>query len=173
MTNPGKKLLSVAASAILITCCTSCYRNQQTHLKPGQAGRGYEWLTWTSAERSRYVYGYLDGYGRGYLEACQDADDQRLFKEKVPPYPGDENVVNKPVVHCRSRRKNYSKEKLTEKYELEIGPYPEILTELFEKHPDTRSVPYSLLLELLSDGQAINAEELYKAQLGKWPNAKN
>jgi hypothetical protein len=43
---------------------------------------------------------------------------------------------------------------------------------MYEKHPDSRSAMYELLMELLSDGQATTAEELYKAQLNEWPNAR-
>jgi hypothetical protein len=42
---------------------------------------------------------------------------------------------------------------------------------IYEKYSDSRSALYLLLLSLLSDGQATSAEELYRAQFGKWPNA--
>jgi hypothetical protein len=166
MTNLSGKLLSAAALSAVVPLCASCNHSpkQIAYLKPGHAARGDEWLTWTPAERSRYVYGYLDGYGGGFAEACEAADDNDLFKEHVSPYPGDEDVVNIPLVHCRSHRKNFSKEKLTENFTLEIGSYPEILTQFYEEHPNCRSVPYVLLMGLLSDGQATTADELYKAQ---------
>jgi hypothetical protein len=84
----------------------------------------------------------------------------------------DEKSTNVPLSRCIERRKKYSKEHMTEGAEVSVRPYAEILTELYEKFPDSRSAPYVLLLSLLSDGQATSAEELYRAQLGKWPNAR-
>jgi hypothetical protein len=71
------------------------------------------------------------------------------------------------------RRQTYSKERFQEDGRVNVEPYSEILTGLYEKHPDSRSAPYVLLLGLLSDGHATSVEELYKAQLGQWPNARN
>jgi hypothetical protein len=52
------------------------------------------------------------------------------------------------------------------------SPYAEIITDMYEKHADARSAPYFLLITLLSDGNAHTSEDLYKDQLGKWPNAR-
>jgi len=102
---------------------------------------------------------------------CEAADD--LFAKKLPYRAGDENSTNVPLSRCLERRQNYSKMRLTEDAGVSVSPYPEILTELYEKHPDSRSAPYFLLLGLLSDGHATSVEELYHAQLGQWPNARN
>jgi len=125
---------------------------------------------WTPAERSRYVYGYVDGYSSGSYDTCESSDD--LFAAKLPYRSGDENSTNVPLSRCIERRQKYSKAHMTEDAEVSVSPYPEILTELYEKYPDSRSAPYFLLLSLLSDGQATSAEELYRSQLGKWPNAR-
>ena len=162
-----------AAPTFLLVFCVGCNRtSQQTpRLRPGEALRGVEWLSLPPTERSRYVYGYIDGYTKGSFDSCKAADD--LFAAKLPNQPGDENSIDVPLSRCIGRRRMYSKVHLDEDAAVSVSPYPEILTELYEKHPDTRSAPYSLLMELLSDGQATNADELYRAQLGRWPNARN
>jgi hypothetical protein len=168
---PMKSLF--AAFTFLLVLCTSCNRGptQAPRLKPGQVLRGDEWLSWTPSARNQYVYGYLDGYSTASFDTCEAADD--LFAAKLPYRAGDENAVNVPLSRCLERRQKYSKMRLTEDAGVSVSPYPEILTELYEKHPDSRSAPYVLLLGLLSDGHATNVEELYRAQSGQWPNARN
>jgi hypothetical protein len=164
--------LIIASPTLLLILCLSCTRGPTSvsRLSLHQAISGDGWLSWTPAERSRYVYGYIDGYSNGSYDTCKSSDD--LFAAKLPYRSGDENSTNVPLSRCIERRQKYSKEHMTEGSEVSVSPYPEILTELYEKYPDSRSAPYVLLLSLLSDGQATSAEELYRAQSGKWPNAR-
>ncbi len=74
---------------------------------------------------------------------------------------------------CGAGHAAHVQKTLTDNTGVDVRPYTEIITEFYQKRPSERSAPYVLLLELLSDGQAKSAEELYRAQLGQWPNARN
>jgi len=111
----------------------------------------------TPAERSRYVYGYIDGYSNGSYDTCKSSDD--LFVAKLPYRSGDEKSTNVPLSRCIERRQKYSKEHMTEGAEVSVSPYAEILTELYEKYPDTRSASYVLLLSLLTGWHSLVAPD--------------
>jgi hypothetical protein len=119
-------------------------------------------------------------YSSGYNEACRNADDisreelssvKGVHLAKLPYERDDENSVDIPLSHCINGKAKYSRRQRGADALL-ISPYPEIITQMYEKHPDARSAPYYLLLPFLSDGNAQTAEDLYKDQLGKWPNAR-
>jgi hypothetical protein len=169
---PQKSLYALFLATLIL--CMSCNHSpkQPTLSKPVRAFGGEEWLSWTVAERNQYVYGYLVGYEFSFSEACRAAEDHDLLREHMSPSRGEENSINVAATRCLSYRKNYSKERYTIDKGANVSPYSEIITEMYEKHPDSRSAMYELLMELLSDGQATTAEELYKAQLNQWPNAR-
>jgi hypothetical protein len=158
---------------LLVIFCASCSRTskQVATANPIHAFGGEEWLSWTPAQRDRYVYGYIVGYQSGFFKACEFADEHSLFDDHIPPGPGEEGVINVPGHRCRTALKSYSRVTYTQDKGVSVNPYPEIITEMYEKHPDSRSAMYQLLMEQLSEGQVATAEDLYKAQLNKWPNA--
>lgn len=160
-----------APASVLLMVFISCHRPTQTGagLSLGQRYSGDGWLSWSPVERITYVDTYIDAYNHAYNEACRNADD--LFVEKLPYEKGDENHTDIPVSRCLDRKAKYSRIQRGDDGEG-TSPYPEIITEMYEKHPDARSAPYFLLMTLLSDGQAQTSEDLYKSQLGKWPNAR-
>ena len=157
----------MASPTLLLILCASCTkgRTPAPRLSLHQTMSGDGWLSWTPAERSRYVYGYIEGYSVGSFDTCESSTD--LFATKLPYLAGDENSTNVPLSRCIERRQKYSKPHITVDAGVSVSPYPETITELYEKYPDSQSAPYVLLLGLLSDGQATSAEELYRAQLGK------
>jgi hypothetical protein len=171
-----------AVLAMVLVQCIACRKPDRPKSKfiAFQHFFGQGWLAWSPAERTEYVDTYLDGYATAYSEACRSAGD--IFIERMPsgraiplaklPYQeGDENSIDVPLTHCLNSQRKYSLRHRDENG-LFTSPYPEIITEMYEKHPDAQSAPYFLLITLLSDGNARTAEELYKAQLGKWPNAR-
>jgi hypothetical protein len=147
--------------------------------RPSEGDR--RWLAGVvTAERTEYIDTYLDAYSTAYYDACRSAEDVFIEESssakgahmaKLPYEKGDENSTDIPLSHCMNRRAKYSRRQRGPDV-LFVSPYPEIITEMYEKHPDARAAPYFLLLTLLSDGGAQTAEDLYKDQLGKWPNAR-
>ncbi len=174
------KWLCATSIAALLLCLSCQHKKPEPPLNAMQMFTGDGWLAWSPAERTEYVDTYLDAYHDGYRDACRNAED--IFEQELPagksihlatlPYEnGDENSVDIPRSHCMNSGAKYS---LTHDGPdgLRVSPYPEIITEMYEKHPDSRSAPYFFLMPLLSDGNAQTAEDLYKDQLGKWPNAR-
>lgn len=47
---------------------------------------GLLWLSWSAAERENFVYGFIQGFGHGVVEACRGADD--LFEKDKPQQLG-------------------------------------------------------------------------------------
>jgi hypothetical protein len=171
-----------AFSTVVLILCLSCQRGQkpETRMNDLQTVTGDGWLAWSPAERTEYIDTYLDAYSTAYYDACRSAEDVFIEESssakgahmaKLPYEKGDENSTDIPLSHCMNRRAKYSRRQRGPDV-LFVSPYPEIITEMYEKHPDARSAPYFLLLTLLSDGGAQTAEDLYKDQLGKWPNAR-
>ncbi len=170
-----KSFFRITMLSVLVIFCASCNRTskQAATAKPTHAFGGEEWLSWTSAERSRYVDGYLSGYQSGFGESCDAAERHDLFDNRLSPTPEEkEHVINVPHYRCNQYRKEYSKTKFTLEKGIDVSPYPEIVTEMYKKYPDSCSAPYFLLMTLLSDGRATTADELYKAQINQWPNAR-
>ncbi len=160
----------VVASLVLIGACSQKRNRQPT--TPQFGGGGSEWLSWTPAERNRYVYGYLSGYGVGFHRACESAENLDLLKENLPPRQGEENVIDISQHRCLDGRKEYSKVRMDPTIHPDVSFYSEMITKLYQEHPDSRSALYEMLMELMSDGQVTNSEALYHAQAGKWPNAR-
>src|SRR5712664_1995294 len=63
------------------------------------------------------------------------------LRQKLPYRSGDENSTNVQLSRCIERRQKYSKEHMTEDAGVSLSPYSELLTELYEKYPDSRSAP--------------------------------
>jgi hypothetical protein len=179
--HPSVRRLSAFATLTLLLCisCESPHK-PEPRLTSFQRFFGDGWLAWSPAERTEFVVTYLDAYTAAYNDACRRAED--IFIESYPsgksvpvaklPYEkGDENSIDIPLTHCLNSQPKYSLGKRDEDGVMK-SPYAEIITEMYQKHPDARSAPYFLLITLLSDGKAQTSEDLYKDQLGKWPNAR-
>jgi hypothetical protein len=136
----------------------------QVHLKQTDLEMGQQWLSWTSAQRNSYVYGFIDGYMKGTVDACLAADE--LFEVGQPHRLGDEHHPTEvPSGRCLARvDREYSKGKLTESG-MDTSAYTSVITEFYTKHPEYRRVPFSSLLLLLSDKKHKTAEELYAMAL--------
>src|SRR5207302_1324163 len=86
--------LIMASPTLLLILCLSCTKGPTPapRLSLHQAMSGDGWLSWTPAERSRYIYGYVDGYSTGSYDTCESSND--LFAAKLPYRSGDENSTN-------------------------------------------------------------------------------
>jgi len=168
-----RKSLMLAIFTGLVFLCSSCSREKEHYrVTGGRTFGGNGWLAWTPDERTRYVSGIIEGYQYGYAQACDDSNHSDLFKDKLPYVPGDENLLMVAHARCRTHLQKFSKAKFGENG-TDVQFYTSTVTELYQKYPDARSAPYMLLLlELMHDGGPENADQLYKAQLGKWPNAR-
>jgi len=105
---------------------------------------GDGWLAWSPAERTEYIDTYLDAYSTAYYDACRSAED--IFIEesssakgahmaKLPYEKDDENSTDIPLSHCMNRQAKYSRRQRGPDV-LFVSPYPEIITEMYQKHPD-------------------------------------
>ena len=74
----------MASPTLLLILCASCTkgRTPAPRLSLHQTMSGDGWLSWTPAERSRDVYGYIEGYSVGSFDTCESSTD--LFATKLP-----------------------------------------------------------------------------------------
>jgi hypothetical protein len=150
--------------AIVLFCCWLFAQNRVEDLE-----RGKQWLSWSTAERTAYVNGYISGYLTGRLRACNATDD--LFEVGQPHRIGDGAHPSEiPSARCLSAVDIYSKGRLTSS-----GPhldvYTQVITEFYERHPEYRNVPFTYLMEQLTDKNYKSAEQLYDlARSGKCCN---
>lgn len=123
-------------------------------------GRGGEWLDWTPVQRTAYVQGFADGDMLGFHEACELAD--QLFESDKPHRLGDkERPTDVPSGRCLAHRSEFSKAKLDEKEQVDVGAYTDVITAFYEKHPVCRDIPFPFLLQNLGSTFAT-ADELYE-----------
>src|SRR6266403_101704 len=94
---------------------------------PPAPDEGKDWLTWTPAERSVYVRGFIEGYWRGSDSACRLADE--LFEVGKPHRLGQT-----PRGRCEARLEEYTKIKTTDSG-LDFSAYTTVITEFYTKHP--------------------------------------
>lgn len=123
-------------------------------VKPEDAGRGAEWLSWAPAQRTAYVYGLVDGYLMGFYRACDLAD--QLFEVGKPHRLGDG-----PSGRCIAHRGEFSKKSLDKEGHLDISAYTDVVTAFYKDHPSCRDFPFALLLQSLSSKYA-SADQLYE-----------
>jgi hypothetical protein len=123
-------------------------------------GRGGEWLSWTPMQRTAYVQGLADGYMLGFLKACELAD--QLFEVGKPHRLGDEHHLSEiPSSRCLVHRGEFSKAKLDEKGQFDVGAYRDVITDFYEKHPMCRDFPFPFLLQTLGS-EYTTADQLYE-----------
>ena len=121
-------------------------------------GRGGEWLSWTPMQRTAYVQGLADGYMIGFSKACELTD--QLFEVGKPHRLGNEHHPSEiPSSRCLSHRGEFSKAKLDEKGQFDVGAYRDVITDFYEKHPICRDFPFPFLLQTLSS-QYATADQL-------------
>ena len=123
-------------------------------------GRGGEWLAWTPVQRTAYVQGFTDGYMIGFYRACDLAD--QLFEVGQPHRLGDkDHPTEVPSGRCLAFRGEFSKAKLDEKGQYDVGAYTDVITAFYERHPTCRDFPFPFLLQNLSSEYAT-ADHLYE-----------
>ena len=167
----GESLTRIAATVSFTICCVSCTHNKRPlPPAPSQVLSGEGWLRSTTDQRNRYVQGYVT-VTWGIHEPAGTPTKASCSKISALPL-GRRNLVDVPRSRCLSGEEKYSRIRLTQNGIDGLNFYSQQITELYEIHPDARSAPYFLLMSLISDGRTSNAEELYKAQYGKWPNAR-
>ncbi len=129
-------------------------------VRQDQVERGGEWLSWTPAERNTFVYGFIDGYMGGTLDACYIADD--LFEVGKPHRLGDErHPTEVPSGRCLDHvDRDYSRINFT-KSRTDASPYVDVITEFYTKHPEYGGVDFVHLLRLLNDKNHKTADQLY------------
>jgi hypothetical protein len=125
-----------------------------------QVERGQEWMSWSPAERSVFIGGFIDGYLRGSHVACAAADD--LFELDKPHRMGDGRPM--PSARCEARLETYSKYKLTDSGP-DVSAYTVVITEFYTRHPEYQGVPYLYLLWFLTDSNYKTADQLYQMAL--------
>jgi hypothetical protein len=155
-----KYVRGIGAVAILLICMAAQVRSQEI-------ARGGEWLSWSPRQRATYVDGFITGYLRGSLSACEVAD--QLFEVGMPHRLGDEQHPSEvPSARCLARMEKYSKAKYTEASEQDFSAYTDVITEFYTKHPEYQGIPFMNLMKWLSDRNYKTADQLYQmAQKGE------
>jgi hypothetical protein len=121
---------------------------------PPGLDEGKDWLTWTPAERSVYVRGFIEGYWRGSDSACRLADE--LFEVGKPHRLGQT-----PRGRCEARLAEYTKIKTTDSG-LDFSAYTTVITEFYTKHPEYQNIPKVYLLSFLTNRSYKTADQLYE-----------
>jgi hypothetical protein len=152
------RTLLIAAFTVLM------FVGASAQVRPGQAGPGGQWLSWSPKDRTTRVTGFLDGYLIGTHHLCEAADD--LFKVRdphlIPPHPDSHAEAS---ILCLASRNDDSKEYSSAG--VDFAPYADIVTEFYTKHPDYGAVPFADLMLFLGDGKCDNADQLYQKALNR------
>jgi len=124
---------------------------------------GQEWMSWSPAERTIFIAGFIDGYLRGTHQACLAADN--LFEVGKPHRLGDQDhPSDMPSARCLAEVDTYSKYKRVGS-KVDFSSYTDVITEFYGKHPEYQSIPNTYLLRFLSDRQYKTADQLYQMAL--------
>jgi hypothetical protein len=109
------------------------------------------------------VYGFLDGYRGGFLDACLLADE--LFKTDKPHRLGDgHRPTDMPSTRCMARTIEFSEVKLPAPQGVNVDAYTTVITDFYEKHASCRDFPFAILLKVLGSKYAT-ADRLYEAAM--------
>ena len=126
-------------------------------------GRGEEWRSWSSEQRTAYVYGFIDGHLEATSSFCLIADE--LFEGGEPHTLGDgSHPSDMPSARCLARRGEFSNMKFDKGGQLDVSAYTDVITAFYEKHTDCRDYPFGFLLEALGLKYAT-ADQLYEMAL--------
>src|ERR1700722_4440132 len=109
-------------------------------VKPEDAGRSAEWLSWTPVQRNAYVSGLVSGYMMGFYRAGDLAD--QLFEVGKPHRIGDD-----PSGRCIAHRGEFSKKSLDKEGRLDVSAYTDVVTAFYKDHPTCRDFPFDFLLQ--------------------------
>ena len=153
-----KICIAIFSAALLLLGCSNKQKQATAPIE-----RGAEWLSWSSKERDSYVRGFIDGYLRARLSACEAAD--MLFEVGQPHRLGDENHPTEvPSGRCLAAVDTYSRFRFSSSV-LDLSVYTKPITEFYSKHTEYQDVPFPFLLQDLSDKQAVTSDQLYKLAL--------
>jgi hypothetical protein len=152
-----------AAIGTVVLLLISCRAEKA---RPEQLERGGEWLSWTTSERNRYVYGFIDGYLQARRKACAAADN--LFEVGQPHRLGHEqHPTEVPSGRCLASVDTYSRFKYINST-VDLSVYANPITEFYTKHPAYQGIPFPFLLDFLSDKKCSSSDELFQmAQKGE------
>ncbi len=152
-----KSLYGIGAVVIITVICMG------TQVSPDQIERGGQWLSWSVNERDAYVEGFISGYLKARLIACNSAD--QLFEVGQPHRLGDEQHPTEiPSGRCLASMDTYSKYKYAD-FAFDNSAYTKVVTEFYTTHPEYTGVPFPSLMELLSDKKYKTADQLYQMAL--------
>jgi len=156
--------VSPTKGTVLVFGIVALFLTVEGEIAQNQVARGGEWISWTAAQRSSYVYGYLNGYMKGTVDACNAADD--LFEVGQPHRLGDEqHPTDIPSGRCLAHMdREFSKAKFVSSG-LDAGAYTSVITDFYTKNPEFQGIPFDTLLLLLSDKKHKAVEELHDMAL--------
>jgi hypothetical protein len=155
MTLPRKYLVGVGTLVLLAISCGG------PHVQPGQEERGKQWLSWSPSERNRFVHGFIDGYLIARQRTCDAADG--LFEVGLPHQLGDEqHPTDIPSGRCLAAVDTYSRFRHPT---VDLSVYANPITEFYTKHPEYQGIPFTSLMEFLSDKKCSTADELFQMAL--------
>jgi len=130
---------------------------------PGTNREGGEWLSWSANERNRYVDGFISGYLKARLTACNAADN--LFEVGQTHRLGDDqHPTEVPSGRCLAVVDTYSRYKYLNS-SINFTAYTNVITEFYTKHPEYEGIPFPHLIEVLSDKKCSTADQLYQMAL--------
>jgi hypothetical protein len=150
----------LAGIALVVLLLISCKAHK---VLPEQLERGDEWMSWSTTERNRYVFGYLDGYLTARHTACLAADT--LFEVGQPHRMGDQQHPTEfPSGRCLANVDAYSRFKYIDST-IDLSAYMNPITEFYTKHPEYKGILVSSVMEFLSDKKCSTADELFQMAL--------
>ena len=120
-------------------------------------------MSWTTNERNRYIDGFISGYLKARLAACNAADN--LFEVGHPHQLGDDqHPTEVPSGRCLAAVDTYSRYKFVNS-SIDFTAYTNVITEFYTKHPEYQGIPFPHLIEVLSDKKCSTADQLYQMAL--------
>jgi hypothetical protein len=153
----AKYLCGVGALVSLAIICTAI------QVRPERIERGGEWLSWSTNERNKYVDGFISGYLKARVTACNAADN--LFEVGQSHRLGDDqHPTEVPSGRCLAAVDTYSRYKYVNSA-IDFTAYTNVITEFYTKHPEYEGIPFPLLIEVLSDKKCSTADQLYQLAL--------
>ena len=155
------KVVLVAAVLALTVNCGRKNRTVLTKVSDDQIERGGEWLSWNLAQKNAYTYGFLDGYMKGTLDACNAADE--LFEAGQYHRLGDEHHPTEvPSGRCLAQiDREYSKVRFTDSG-VDASAYSAVISEFYTRHPEYKGIPFPSLMLLLTDKKHKTADQIYE-----------
>lgn len=163
--NRPRKALLIAGLSLLVFC--GCNLRSTRLQRDDFQHPGTQWLSWSSTERSNFVYGYTQGYEEGMYRACKAVED--LSKKDELSHVGQGSSPHTfPYARCRAGVDEYSGFKIDVTTGPDFHTYTDTITEFYTKHPEYRNIPFLYLMQFLTDKERKSADDLYSmAKSGK------